>query len=39
MNKLVYEAVYEWVTERVLREDKTHSSGLTVSDPDMLVPN
>ena len=28
-----YEAVSEWVTERVLREDKTHSSGLTVSDP------
>ena len=34
-----YEAVYEWVTERVLREDKTHSTGLTMSDPDILVPN
>ena len=35
----VYEAVYEWVTERVFREDKTHSTGLTMSDPDILVPN
>ena len=34
-----YEAVYEWVTERVLREDKTQSTELTMSDPDILVPN
>ena len=27
------------VTERVLREGKTHSTGLTMSDPDILVPN
>ena len=25
--------------ERALREDKTHSTGLTMSDPDILVPN
>ena len=25
------------VTERVLRADKTHSTGLTMSDPDILV--
>ena len=35
----LYEAVYEWVTERVLREDKTNSTGLTMSDPDILVPS
>ena len=34
-----YEAVFEWVTERVLLEDKTHSSGLTMSDPKIIVPN
>ena len=34
-----YEAVSELVTERVLREDKTHSIGLTMSDPDILVSN
>ena len=33
-----YEAVSEWVTERVLREDKSHSTGLTMRDPDILVP-
>ena len=26
-----YEAVSEWVTERLLREDKTHSTGLTLT--------
>ena len=30
---LTYEAVSEWVTERVLREDKSHSTGLKMSDP------
>ena len=25
--------------KRVLREDKTHSTGLKISDPDILVPN
>ena len=34
-----YEAVSEWVTERVLREDKNHSTGLTMSDPPIMVPN
>ena len=34
-----YEAVSEWVTERVLRADKTPSTGLTMSDLDILVPN
>ena len=35
-----YKAVFEWVTERVLCEDKTPSTGgLTMSDPDILVPN
>ena len=34
-----YEAVSQCVTERVLCEDKTHSTGLTKSDPDILVPN
>ena len=38
LTKKVYEAVSEWVTERVLREDKTHSTGLTMSDLDILVP-
>ena len=33
------EAVSELVTERVLREDKTHSTGMKLSDPDILVPN
>ena len=28
-----YEAVSEWVSERVLREDKSHSTGLTMSEP------
>ena len=28
-----YEAVSEWVTERVVCEDKSHSTGLTMSDP------
>ena len=34
-----YEAVSECVTERVLREDKSHSTGLTMSDPPIMVPN
>ena len=34
-----YEAVSEWVTGKVLREDKTHSTGLSMSDPNILVPN
>ena len=35
-----YEAdMSEWVTERVLREDKSHSIGLTMSDPYIMVPN
>ena len=33
------EAVSEWVTERVLREDKSHTAGLTMSDPQIMVPN
>ena len=33
-----YEAVSECVTEGVLLEDKTYSTGLTMSDPDILVP-
>ena len=28
----------EGVTERVLREDKSHSTGLTMSDPQIMVP-
>ena len=31
--QLAYEAVSEWVSERVLHEDKSHSTGLTMSDP------
>ena len=31
--------VSEWVTERVLCEDKTHSTGLTMSDPQIMVSN
>ena len=34
-----YEAGSESVTERVLHEDKTHSTGLTISDPNILVSN
>ena len=34
-----YEAVSEWVTEKVSCEDKTHSTGLTMSVPDILVQN
>ena len=34
---LTLEAVSEWVTERVLCEDKTHGTGRTMSDPDILV--
>ena len=37
--RCIYEVVSELVTERALREDKTHSTGLTMSDPDILVPN
>ena len=33
------QAMSEWVRERVLSEDKAHSTGLTMSDPDILVPN
>ena len=32
---LRYEAVSEWVTEKVLREDKNPSTGLTMSDPQI----
>ena len=35
----MYEAVSEWVTEKVLRGDKNHSTGLTMSDPQIMVPN
>ena len=35
----VYKAVSESVTERELREYKTHSTGLTMSDPQIMVPN
>ena len=34
----LYEAVSDLVTKRLLREDKTHSTGLTMSDTDTLVP-
>ena len=34
-----YEAVPEWVTERVLHEDKTHITGLTKNDPPIMLPN
>ena len=34
-----YGAVSEWVTERVLCEDKTHSTELTMSDPHIMLPN
>ena len=34
-----YEALSEWVKERVLREDKTDRTGLKMSEPDILVPN
>ena len=34
-----YEAVSDRVTERVLREDKSHSIGLTMSDLHNRVPN
>ena len=34
-----YEAVSEWVTERVLCEEKNHSTGLPMSDPHIMVPN
>ena len=33
----VYEAVSEWVTGRLLCEEKTHITGLTISDPNILV--
>ena len=33
------EAVSEWVTERVLREDKNLSTWLTMSDPQIMMPN
>ena len=36
---LMYEAVSEWVTERLLHEDKNHSTWLTMSDPKIMVPN
>ena len=36
--KSLYEAVSEWVTGRILCEDKTHITGLAISDPDILVP-
>ena len=35
----VYEALSELVTERVLREDKSHSTGLTMNDPKIMVLN
>ena len=34
-----YEEVSEWVTERVLREYKNQSTGLTMSEPQIMVPN
>ena len=33
------EAVSEWVTERVLRVDKTKVTWIKISDPDISVPN
>ena len=30
-------AVSEWVTERVLCVDKTYSTGIKMSDPDILL--
>ena len=37
--QVTYEAVSDRVTERVLREDKSHSIGLTMSDLQNRVPN
>ena len=37
-NGSAYEAMSEWFSARVLCEDKTHSTGLTMSDLDILVP-
>ena len=34
----LYKTVSEWVTGRLLREDKTHITGLTINNPDILVP-
>ena len=34
-----YEAVSEWVNKRLLCEDKIHSTELTMSGSDILVPN
>ena len=31
-----YDHFAEWVTLKVLREDKTHSTGLKLSDPDIF---
>ena len=39
LSKLAYKAVSESVTERVLLKDKSHSTGLTISDPPIMVPN
>ena len=33
MQQVTLQAVSEWVSERVLREDKNLSTGLTMSDP------
>ena len=33
-----YEVVPEWGLGKLLCEDKTHITGLTVSDPDILLP-
>ena len=35
---VLYEAVSERVTEIVLHEDKNHSTGVTMSDPQIMVP-
>ena len=35
----LYEALSESVTERVLREDKSHSTELTMSDLQIMAPN
>ena len=35
----IYETLSELVTERVLCKDKIHSTGLTMGDPKIMVPN
>ena len=32
------QALFEWDTERWLCENKTHNTGLTMRDPEIIVP-